>query len=252
MNKMRLSFAAVIAAASVALTGCGKSTTYTTAAPSKAAMYVPLTAENLGTKQLAAAQKATSMHMTMTMGSMVTAQGDVAGPPLRMKMTMHVTQGANSVDLSMVYANDAFFINTPDLPSGKFHKMDANTPGFGQFIGLIKNMTPENMAKAVAAGLVSVNYDGPVTIDGTTTHHYTVVVDAIKSAAAMGADPSLVAEMKKVATGPITEEVFLNEDNTPRRMVMPLPSVGTMEANFSNWNETVDIQAPAAADVVTK
>lgn len=250
--KLRMSVAAVIAASSVALTGCGSTTTTTTADASKAAAYVPLTKDNLGDKQLAAAQKATSAHMSMTLGSMGSGEGDIATSPIRMKMSMHVSVGGQSGDISMIFVDDAFYMHTPDQAAGKYLKIDASTPGLGALIKMLKNMSPETMAKAVAAGVVSVTYDGAETIDAATTHHYTVVVDAVKSAEAMGVDPTLLAQMKKVAQAPVTEEIYLNEDNTPRRIVMPLPSVGTVQMNFTNWNETVDIQAPAASDVVTK
>lgn len=184
-------------------------------------------------------------HMVMDLGG-TTANADVrfgTGATTAMHMDMQV--GGQKLDMIIVDS-------TVYLQQGagqKYLKVTKSTPGFGQLLEQLQNMGPDASIRAMKAGLQSVKYVGPDTVDGTEVAKYAVAVDTAKMAKASG-NEAMQSQLQSLPKT-VTYDVYLDADKLMRRMVMSIAGQN-ITMTFSKWGEPVDIHAPPASQVTTQ
>lgn len=210
----------------------------------------PLASDEIIPATYEAAMKSGSTHMVMTMKGQgaTSAEGDVsygAGNPA-MRMSLKMPQ-LGSKKIHMRYVDDVIYMQIPPMtPAGKFiviDPKDQSSPLAKNFEGLSQQMDPLNGVKSLESAVTSVDLVGKGDVDGTSADHYRVVVDAAQ----------VMKKMKQpVPSGmpeSMTYDLWLDEDDLIRKMTFG--AAGTMvEMLLSGWGEPVNVQRPAAADIV--
>lgn len=212
--------------------------------------HAPLTKDELVDAITVGQLKAGSAHVSMTMGgaSAMTAEGDVSyrGASPQMQMTMSMGQmGGGQMELR--YVGKVLYMAIPQLtPPGKFVKIDPrdkSNPLSKSFGSLSEQMDPLSSVRAMKAGVRSVRYVGPESVDGEDADHYVVSVDSAALMKAM--DQKSVPGMPKT----LTYDMWLDGRDLLRRMQFDLSGL-TMDMTMSKWGEPVHVAAPPAGKVV--
>ena len=266
MNRTRTGLVAVLLTASLGLTACGgggddeKASNASTAGASASssastgaanASYTKLSKDDWASALADASKASPNSHMTMTMGSLLTASGDVsyAGAKAAMQMTMKISMSGRTLKMEERLVDGVMYISAPGMiPNGKWMKIDANTPGMGQLAGMLKNMDPSSMAAMGKDAITSFKYVGEAKVDGDTVHHYTLKVDTTKAVDKLGLG-SLTGQATTSMPRSITEDVFLNADNTLRRITANV-SGQKLVVDRSDASSPVKVSAPPAGDIV--
>lgn len=210
----------------------------------------PLTQDQLVDAITVGQVKAGSAHVSMTMGgaSAMTAEGDVSyrGASPQMKMTMSMGQ-MGGAPMELRYVGKVLYMTIPQLtPPGKFVKIDPrdkSNPMSKSFGSLSEQMDPLSSVRAMKAGVRSVRYVGPESVDGEDADHYVVTVDSAALMKAM--DQKAVPGMPKT----LTYDMWLDDQDLLRRMQFDLSGL-TMDMTMSKWGEPVHVVAPPAGKVV--
>jgi hypothetical protein len=185
-----------------------------------------------------------SVHvaMRMTGPADMTAQGDSTYGPdgSEMHLTMKVASMPGG-SLEMVLVDGKAYLSMPGVNEpGQFFEIDKSNPAFGS---LDDGLSPADSFAAFDAGLDSVEELGDAEVDGQSTTHYRLHVDAEKAleATGQGMVPGLPDEL--------VYEVWLDSEDHMRRLTYEL--VGTeLTMDMTRWGEAVDIQAPSKGSLV--
>lgn len=193
--------------------------------------YTPLTEANIGAEMTAAVQSKHSAHeVSTTAGTTFTIDFDTTAP-LRYRL---VSNGADAVTVVGV-GPDAYV----QQPGGAWLKSPSKVTA--------ATLNPVTMATAFLAGMQKFTYVGPTTVDGTAVQHYQVSVDQAKYLQSRGQG---TGNANLGANEPIVEDLYLNDDNSLRRMSVTMPGgVGNVQVDVTQWGEPVDIAAPPASSV---
>lgn len=265
MNRTRTGLVAVLLTASVGLTACGgggddeKASSASTASASASAStgtgatdasYTKLTKDNWASVLADSSKASPNSHLTMKMGSLLTATGDVSysGAKPAMQMTMKITVSGRTINMEERLVDGVMYMSAPGmLPDGKWMKIDANTPGMGEMAGMLKNLDPSSMASLSKDAITSFKYVGEAKVDGDAVHHYTLQVDTTKAIDKLGLG-SLTSQAGSMPKS-ITEDVFLNDDNTLRQITADV-SGQKLVVDRSDASSPVKVSAPPAGDIV--
>jgi hypothetical protein len=185
-----------------------------------------------------------SVHVEMTMtGPMETsAEGDTVygpdGSEMQLSMKMANLPGGA---MEMVLVDGKAYMSMPGVtPPGKFFAVDEDDPAFGS---LDDGLSPTDSFDAFEAGLEQVDELGTEDVDGESTTHYRLDVDAKSALEATG--QSAVPGLPET----LTYDVWLDADDRMRRITYEL--AGTeLTMDMTEWGEPVTITAPDAADLV--
>ena len=268
MNRTRTGLVAVLLTASMGLTACGggggdeKASDASTASASASASastgsgetnasYTKLTKNNWATVLADSSKASPNSHMTMKMGSMLTASGDVsyAGGKPAMKMTMKISASGRTINMEERLVDGAMYISAPGvIPNGKWMKIDSNSPGMGQMAGMLKNLDPASMASLGKDAITTFKYVGEDEVDGDAVHHYTLKVDTTKAVDKLGLG-SVASQAGSSLPPSITEDVFLNDDNTLRRITATIAGQ-RLVVDRTNASSPVKVTAPPAGAIV--
>lgn len=265
--KRSTGLAAVLLTASLGLTGCGSSA-HNTASGSggsggsgsskdngtvTTASYKPLSKSSMASAMGAAVLKAKSAHMAMNLGSTaMVSDFDMSSGKPALRATMHIKQGTKQLTLHELLVGGAIYMSSPGMtPAGKYVKIDSSTPGIGAALGAIDSMNPAKMMTSLVKNVTAMTYHGTSTIDGQKVHHYTLTIATknLLSSLNLGASKELLSQAQAKMPKTVTEEVYLNGDNTTRRVTVEM--MGTpMTVDMTKWGEPVHIAAPAKSDLV--
>jgi len=225
---------AIIAAGGVVLTACGGS---------KA--YVPLTAANFGSTISAAASTLRTGHEVSTSnGVTTTIDFDNSGV-----FAYRLTQSSGSAGKrqSMIGIGAVRYVQVPGVtPAGKWLKVSASS---GAAVITFRDVDPATMVIRFNKGLKRFSYVGPTEIAGAQVQHYRIVIDQQKYLRATGQGLGS-ANLGSAET--LTEDLYLNDDNTVRRVALALPGgVGNTQVDVTKAGTPLSITAPPASTVVT-
>jgi hypothetical protein len=199
-----------------------------------------------------ALEDATTAHMTMNMnygtGEPIQAKGqvDYTTDPVSMAMDMSMPMATEGVDMRLV--EGVMYMNMGQMTNDKFVKYDLNDPANlpPGMAGLADQMDPLAAFKQFGPALKSVTYVGEEEVDGDDTDHFELVMDTTKV-------PGL-EDLPQGADVPkeMAYDAWFDDDFLIRqmRMTMDMATTMEMEAQFFDWGEPVEIEAPAADDVV--
>lgn len=201
--------------------------------------------------------KAKTAHMSMAIGAAgqtIKADGDVqigttiAENAVSMSMNMG---SALPGKLKMVLAKGSFYLNFGQLTDNKFAKIDLkdkNNPLSKQFGQLLDQMDPSTQFKQFEGALTSFEEKGsPISIDGVKAQPYQLELDTSKIAAFSDVPTSAA----KGIPATLKYTMFVGPDNLLRRVTFDAAG-SSSQIEFSKWGESVDIKAPAAADISDK
>ncbi|HZP73929.1 MAG TPA: LppX_LprAFG lipoprotein [Gaiellaceae bacterium] len=208
--------------------------------------------------------KQTSEHMTMsatiTSGTQTVTEagtGDFQNNPNLGSLTLVATGAGRAItmnavlDSTTVYMSSDAFAN--QLPNGKtWLKLDygKTLSSLGLKTSALTSTSPSDaLAQLQASGKVT--DDGPATIDGVATTHYTTILDPSRAAAVEK------ATKVDVAYGPV--EVWVDGQGLVRRMhttsleqasaTVPQETTFSMTMTFSNYGEAVHAAVPPDSEV---
>lgn len=206
-------------------------------------------AQQLLTAMKAAVAKHQSTHLTLTAdgAQAMTGEGDVsyAGDSTVMKMKMKSPSlGDGTIEIRLV-DGIMYMAMPPMTPAGKFIKLDTKDPNspFGNLGGITQG-DPLATFDAFDAGLKKAVYVGAEDVDGEQMDHYVLTVDAAKAAKAQGS-PSAGA------SGDITYDLWLDDQDLMRRMQLDAPGGGGMTITTDHWGEPVTVKAPPASAIIS-
>ena len=233
MPGARIAVAALAVGAVCALSGCGSTA------------YVPLTAANLGAQLSAATKDLHTAHEISTgNGSTTTIDFDNSGT-LKYRLTQ--SAGGTTAAQSLIgIGADRYVQESGVTPAGKWLKVSSST---GLRVITFNDLNPVAMVVRFNKGLKSFAYIGPDKIDGAQVQHYRITIDQQKYLDATGQG---IGSANLGSSQTLTEDLYLNDDNTPRRVKLTLPGgVGDTQVDITGWGKSITIEAPPASAVIT-
>lgn len=181
----------------------------------------------------------------------VTMEGavDLSGDSPRMSMDMEIP-GAGA--MTMVLADGRMYMSMPGVTEeGKF--VEVPEEALGEAATALEDIDFATQYDTWAAGAQKVVFVGEEDVDGTMMRRYEIHLDAdaVADAAGVTGSPEDDAALTSALGGEtVVYDVWLDEDNFMRRMVMEVEGVVT-EMKADGWGEPVDIEVPAEEDLMS-
>ena len=225
----------------------------TTTEPATSEPTAPaLSQENFATKLAAAQAEAGSAHFEATIevtGQSGTMTGNVDNVGELENVAMDMTMDIAGQQLDLVLLDKALYIQGAGIssdPRKPWIKVDVSDPN-NPFSQLFEASNPSNFT-AYLEGVTRFEDQGPETVDGVETRHYSVTVDTAKM---LKANPAFKGQDVSSLGLPdeVTSEVYVDSRNLPIKIAVAMGSAGSFEATFSKYGEPVDIEAPPAKKV---
>lgn len=186
-----------------------------------------------------------------TMEMIISAEGeemaasgavDLSGDEPAMQMSMEVP-GAGAMEMLMVEGR--MFMAMPGMTEeGKFMEVPAEM--LGEAGGALDQSDLGSQMEAWEQSAQDVRFLGEEDVNGISTRHYRITVDAAAAMEASGAATG-DADLEGMPET-ITYDVWLDDDNLMRKMAMDMEGI-EMEMFANDWGEPVDIQVPAEDDI---
>lgn len=248
---------AMSSAALIVIAGCGSATDTGDSAsdsdlPSGAGA---LTLANFASTTSQAQTDAHTVHLDADLGiqgESMTMSGDLeVGDSVEdTSFALDMDAGDLGDDFSMILVDEMLYMNAGEMTDGKFIEIDLrdeSNPMGDLYSQLASQTDPAAIMRAFKGAIEDLETVGLEEIDGTTTTHYRVVVDARKALAkTLGKDlpSSSLGSLPKT----MTYDIWVDEDNLPRRLEYDMMGT-TMVLDFTKWGEPVDIEAPAPSEI---
>ncbi|MFT4010175.1 MAG: LppX_LprAFG lipoprotein [Nocardioidaceae bacterium] len=197
---------------------------------------------------LAAMKDKGTATVAMDLGTSGNAKGqiDFASESPAMSLTMSMS-GMGGMEMRLVDGT-MYMSMSPLTPTGKFVKLDDSIPGMDQLSKSMDSMTqftPEKSTEMMRDSLKSLKEVGTTDIDGESTTHYKVTVDASKSMKELELPTGSAAQVPKV----VKYDMFVTSDSLLRRV--QVNSMGqSITIDYTDWGAPVTIEAPKASDLV--
>ncbi|MCK9793324.1 hypothetical protein M1843_06150 [Isoptericola sp. 4D.3] len=215
----------------------------------------------LAERMRAAQEGASTSHIEMTyQGEMAELAGldesvttaDVGYGTSLEDTTMRMSMSLMGMDIELLLVDGAMYVGAGD---GTYQKMsmedlgkDASTAGLLDSVG---SMDAASQAEGMAEAVSSFEHTGTEDVDGVTTDVYTMTIDPAKIDAE-GAGAPAVADLGE-SLGEVGLVYRIGPDDLPLEMDMTMTVDGeelVTHWEFSAWGEALDIEAPAAEDIV--
>lgn len=227
-----------------AATGYKPSTPATTAEPQKAA-HLDSTSFLPAAKKGMIGKDTVKVSMTIdTGGEKMTITGEQSMNPVKAKIDMKGSALGGRMKLILV--NDIAYLQTSDLPKGKYLKVDPNSdsPMAAEVASALEEMSPTKTFDAFDAGLTRVEYIKTEALQRRKVDRYEVTVD---TAAAMKAQGQ---KMPPGVPKAIVYTIWMGQaDHLMYKVSFNLMGASATMTT-SDWGEPVNIKAPAAKDIV--
>lgn len=206
--------------------------------------YVPLTSANLAST-LAAGAKNLHTAREVTTGNGVTTTIDFDNSGV-FKYRMTQSAGTSPGETLIGIGTDRYLQDPGVTPAGKWLKVPSTNSGASVSFAAID---PVGMVGRFNKGLKQFAYVGASKIDGAQVQHYRLTIDQQKFLKATGQG---LGSANLGSSETLTEDLYLNDDNTLRRVVLALPGgVGNTQVDLTHWGQPLTIEAPPASAVVT-
>lgn len=198
-----------------------------------------------------AAMEAGTAHVVMetTGAAAMTSEGDISYDKEAPSMSM-TTKSAQGGDMEMRLVDGMLYMQIPNMtPPGKFVEIDPtdkSNPMAQSYGGMTNQMDPLASVKSLEKAITKVKKVGEEKVDGEDTDHYQLTVDtATMLKQAGGQAPQEQSGIPET----LTYDLWLDDDDLMRKMSMDV--AGTkLDMQLSKWGEPVDIEKPAAGDIV--
>lgn len=191
--------------------------------------------------------QAGGQSVTMEMEGDFVSTDDPADVALEMSMDMAGQQ------MDMIVLDEAMYMSgagmgTAAKPWIMLDLDDPNSP-LGDVGQLYESSDPQAFTAYLDAA-TSVTEEGEESIDGVDTTHYIVTVDTKK----MYDNPAFGGKQALRTLGlgkETTIETWVDGDFRPIQIELGLGQAGSLTANYSNWGDPLDIEAPPANKVMS-
>lgn len=190
-----------------------------------------------------------TVRVSMTMktgGQTMTITGEQSMNPVKAKIDMKGAAFGGRMKLILV--NDIAYLQTSDLPKGKYLKVDPNSddPMAAEVGAMLEEMSPTKTFDAFDAGLTKVTYVKTEALQRRKVDRYEVTVDMAAAMKAQGQKAPAGAPKSIVYT------IWMGQaDHLMYKVSFNLMGASaTMTA--SDWGKPVSIKAPAAKDIVRR
>ncbi|WP_157630679.1 hypothetical protein [Kribbella catacumbae] len=223
--------------------------TTATAAPLKAAPPVRLTNASFMPAMNKANKKVTSMEAT----SRMTAEGQVISmkiatttKPFGMKMDMSTPDGL----MKMIVVKTGMYMSTPDLPAGKYLKLNAGKDADAQLAALsemAENADPAKTFESWNKAGLKVKFVKSETLGVRKVDRYLVTMDTKAALGAKAEDIPVGVKLPKT----VSYTVWMGTDNLPYKLSFNLMGVD-MQMTMTGYNTVAPITAPPASKIVKK
>lgn len=250
--------AALLLSGGLALTGCSAPTSTPTGPgasseqPEK--VGASLTQENFAERISKAQFAAGSVHMSMD--AITSAAGSFEADmmldkdPSKVRALMNVDSGGMGGEIRLV--GGKMYLNMGEMSQNKFVDVSTMGAGMGDLETMLDQINPEAQMAALGAAITKFTAEPKAgKIDGVETTKLTLTLDTRKM---FEANPQPGVELDQIVGmlgESITYDMYVGDDDLPRRMVMPNPAgSGDTETNYSAWGTPVVIEAPAADEIV--
>ncbi len=249
MRMQRLTAAVGAAALAVTMSACGSST----GSAGGGGVAAALTQADFTKTVVAAQHKIQSAHVEATIktsGQSGTLSGDFSGYSGDVSsLSMEMKVGIAGHDLEMRLVHKVLYVHGVGALAGggkPWVKIDLSDPS-NPMSGILDTANPQSFTAYLQA-VKQLKDDGTETVDGVATHHYSVTIDTAK---ALAASPAFKGQdvSKLGMPSTITSDVWLNSDNLPVKMSVPVGSGSSFVAHFSKYGEPVSVVAPPASQV---
>ena len=206
--------------------------------------YVPLTAKNLGSSMTAATAKLHTAHEVSTgSGATTTVDFDTSGA---FKYRLSQSAGGAPAKTLIGIGGDRYLQEPGVTPTGMWLKLSKSSTAP---VITFAQVDPTGMVARFNKGATKFVYVGATSIGGATVYHYRITIDQQKLLQATGQSQG---NANLGANESLTENLYLNRDNTLRRVILTLPGgVGNTQFDVTGWGAPTSIQAPAPSAVVT-
>ncbi len=210
-----------------------------------------LSEENFAETVTAAQVEAGSAHIESNVtaqGQSLEVSGDYAGlgDPDALQLQLLTSLGGEKIEVRAV--DQVFYVKSPQVaPNGKeWVKVEAgdSTNPLSQ---LFTATDPSNFTSYLA-GVKKFQDKGTETVEGVETRHFSVTVDTAtmlkQNPMFQGQDASALGLPKTV-----TSETYVDSENRPVRIEVPLGELANVEATFTDYGKDVAIEAPDPSTV---
>jgi len=210
-----------------------------------AAGYVTLTQDTFASAVATAASAKPAVREVITVDSGTsTYEFDRTTSVTKWRLAGALGSSTNGTPITgelMVIGDDLYLRASGMTPPGKWVKTTAAAAGLAS-AGTV-GIDPSTLGEGLLRGMVSFKALGRTTIEGDDVQHYEVTVN---TAAIVGQSKTNLGSGETVP-----ESFYLNDDNTPRRIVITMPGgVGNTQIDFTHWGQGGTIEPPAPADVI--
>lgn len=237
MKSRQIGAVAAALVMSVSVAACGSS----------GGSYTALTKATFAKAVSDAAAKSTSVHEAATTSSAskltVAADFNFQGSGAAQISLVATVGGKASTITWRVVGGDAYVQIPSGKDAGKWGKVPSSVAN-----GNTANLNPKTLAALYEKDADSITYVGQTTIGGQPVRHYRVVLPTSSLGSSLA---SLMASAPSLANlKTISQDVYLSDSNLLQRIVVAYPEpIGSMQIDFTKWNQVAPITAPAANDL---
>ncbi len=138
------------------------------------------------------------------------------------------------------------YINIPELtPEGKFFKVPADQLGEFGMADVTDSLDLDTLMDQLGAGSPTITFVGAEDVNGAVTDRYDITLDPQAALDAVGETAPPDMDLSEV----VTTSIWVGQDDHLAKMVLGIDG-GSATVDFDNWGSDVNIEAPAAADVM--
>ncbi len=214
-----------------------------------------LTLANFASTTSEAQEDARSVHLDADLG--IQGQSMSMSGDIQMGASVQDTSFALDMDtgdlggnFSMVLVDETLYMNAGEMTDGKFIEIDLrdeSNPMGALYSQLAGQTDPAAITRALEGAIENLETVGTEEIDGTTTTHYRVEVDARKALSKTLGDAMPSGSLDSLPKT-MTYDIWVGEDDLPRRLDYDM--MGTsITLDFTKWGEPVDIKAPSPSEI---
>lgn len=138
------------------------------------------------------------------------------------------------------------YINVPELtPEGKFFEVPADQLGEFGVTDFTGSLDVNSLMDQLGAGSPEIAFVGAEEVNGAMTDHYEITLDPQAALDAVGQTAPADVNLSDAAT----TSIWVGQDDHLAKMMIGIDG-GSATVNFDNWGSEVNIEAPAAADLM--
>ena len=214
-----------------------------------------LTLANFASTTSEAQEDAHTVHLDADLGiqgQSMSMSGDVEmGASVQdTSLALDMDAGDLGGNFSMVLVDETLYMNAGEMTDGKFIEIDLrdeSNPMGALYSQLAGQTDPAAITRALEGAIENLETVGTEEIDGTTTTHYRVEVDAREVLSKTLGDAMPSGSLDSLPET-MTYDIWVGEDDLPRRLGYDM--MGTsITLDFTEWGEPVDIQAPPPSQI---